>query len=68
MKKDMTLEQAMKKLDEITAKMADSSLQIDKSIKLYEEGIELVKFCDEKLKAAELKITQLTGEDEDEDE
>lgn len=68
MKKDMTLEQAMKKLDEITAKMSDSNLQIDKSIKLYEEGIELVKFCDEKLKAAELKITQLTDGDDNENE
>ncbi len=68
MKKDMTLEQAMKKLNEISEKMLDSSLSIDKSIKLFEEGLELSKFCEEKLNEAEIKITQLKNEVESENE
>lgn len=68
MKKDMTLEQAMKKLEEINDKMMDSNLPIDKSLKLFEEGLELVKFCEGKLNEAQLKITQLKNEVETEDE
>lgn len=66
MKKEMTLEQAMKRLEEITEKMQSESVTLDKSLKLFEEGSSLVSFCNEKLQQAQLKITQLTSDGEEE--
>lgn len=60
MKKDMTLEQAMKRLEKITDEMQSESITMDKSLKLFEEGTSLVAFCNEKLQEAQLKITNLT--------
>ncbi|MGN0464457.1 MAG: exodeoxyribonuclease VII small subunit, partial [Acutalibacteraceae bacterium] len=63
---EMTLEQAMKRLEEITEKMQSESVTLDKSLKLFEEGSSLVAFCNEKLQQAQLKITQLTSDGEEE--
>lgn len=65
MKKDMTLEQAMKRLEKITDEMQCESITMDKSLKLFEEGTALVNFCNEKLQEAQLKITELTETKED---
>ncbi len=65
MKKDMTLEQAMKRLEKITDEMQSESITMDKSLKLFEEGTALVNFCNEKLQEAQLKITELTETKED---
>ena len=65
MKKDMTLEQAMKRLEKITEEMQSESITMDKSLKLFEEGTALVNFCNEKLQEAQLKITELTETKED---
>ncbi len=69
MKKDMTLEQAMKRLEKITDEMQSENITMDKSLKLFAEGSELVNFCNEKLKNAQIKITKLTeSEDFSDDE
>lgn len=69
MKKDMTLEQAMKRLEKITDEMQSETVTMDKSLKLFEEGTALVTFCNERLQEAQLKITNLTeNKEETEDE
>lgn len=61
MKKEMSLEEALKKLEEITEKMQSEDIPVDKAIKLFEEGTQLVSLCKEKLDKASLKITELSG-------
>lgn len=69
MKKDMTLEQAMKRLEKITDEMQSDTVTMEKSLKLFEEGSALVTFCNEKLQDAQIKITKLTeGKDDIENE
>ncbi len=58
-KKDMEFEAAMKRIDEISAKLEDSTLTLDSSLALYEEGVALVALCRAKLEAAEQKISCL---------
>lgn len=65
MKKDMTLEQAMKRLEKITDEMQSESITMEKSLKLFEEGTALVSFCNEKIQQAQIKITELTENKED---
>lgn len=51
-----TLESAMQRITEIVTEMEEGSLPLETLIVRYEEGVGLVKFCQEKLDAAEKKI------------
>ena len=51
-----TLETAMQRITEIVSEMEDGSLPLEALIVRYEEGVGLVKLCQEKLDAAEKKI------------
>ena len=50
------LESAMARLEEIVNEMENEKLPLDKSLKLYEEGIGLVAKCSEELEAAKRNI------------
>ena len=56
---NMTFEQAIKRLEEIARMMEAGELPLEKSIELYAEGTKLSAYCNEKLSAAEQKITVL---------
>lgn len=55
----LTFDQAMKRLNEIVAALDKNELELEKAISLFEEGLQLVNFCEEKLKGFEGKIEQL---------
>ncbi len=55
-----TLEQSLKRLEEIVNRMEGGETPLDEAVELYEEGIAIAKECAEKLKAAELKIKKLS--------
>lgn len=59
MAKEMTYEEAQKKLDEIVGKMQDKDISLDDSIKYYQKACELLKFCKEKLTEANDKIQDI---------
>lgn len=46
----------MQRISEIVTSMEDGNLPLEKLIDAYEEGVELVKSCQEKLDAAEKRI------------
>ena len=65
-KKKVSLESAMTRLEEIVSEMENEKLSLDKSLKLYEEGIGLVARCSEELEIAKRKIQILQqGKDGD---
>jgi exodeoxyribonuclease VII small subunit len=55
-KKEISFEEALKKLEEISIKMGDTGLSLEESIKMFQEGMELSSFCNKKLEEAEKKI------------
>lgn len=59
---DLTYEQAVAELETIIGKLESGEASLDESISLYSRGMELSKFCKEKLDAIEKKISAL-GED-----
>ena len=59
-KNNIDFETAMKRIDEISAKLEDNTLKLDESLALYEEGVSLVAFCRAKLDEAHQKISCLT--------
>ena len=57
-----TFENAMKQLENIVHELESGNLSLDDSIKKFEEGIKLSKFCSAKLDETEKRITTLTKE------
>ena len=55
-------EDAMKRLEEITHRLEKGDLTLDESLKAFEEGMKLTKFCSDKLEEAEQKVTKLIKE------
>ena len=56
----LTFESAAERLEEIVRLLENGKAPLDDSLKLYEEGISLVRFCNEALEGAEKKIKILT--------
>lgn len=54
-----TFENALKSLEEIVSKMEAGDITLDQSLKKFEEGMDLVKFCEKKLKEAEGRVEKL---------
>ena len=57
--KDMTYEEAVKRLEEIANLLEKYEANLDDTIKLFEEATELTAFCNKKLTDAKQKITEL---------
>ena len=55
-KKKKSLEESMARLEEIAAELESEKLPLDKSIKLYEEGVKLAASCAAELDSAKRKI------------
>ena len=63
-KKTITFEAAMERLEEIARLLESGSEGLDASLKLYEEGVSLIRLCTQKLESAEqsVKILQMSEE------
>lgn len=55
----LSFEEAMKRLEEIAGMLENGKATLDESLSLYEEGIALIRHCNEKLLGAEQKIRTL---------
>jgi exodeoxyribonuclease VII small subunit len=55
-------EEAMARLEEIVRDLEEGQLPLEDSLKFFEEGMKLVKFCSNKLEEAEKKINILVRE------
>jgi exodeoxyribonuclease VII small subunit len=56
---NLTFEKAMKKLEQIVRELESGDQPLEKAIKKFEEGVQLSKFCSEKLDETEQKVTLL---------
>ena len=57
--KDLSFEEALKKLEGIVEAMESDELPLETLLARFEEGARLAKICQSKLTEAELKIQQL---------
>ncbi len=53
---NMTFEKAMERLEEIVRELETGEFDLDRAIEIFEEGIQLSKFCKKKLDEAEQKV------------
>lgn len=59
MKKTITYEQAMQRLEEIVNSFEQNSLQLDKLTAQLAEANELIAFCNEKLQKVETDVKKI---------
>ena len=57
--KKIKFQEAMKRLDEIVAKLNSGDLELEDAMDLFEEGITLTNQCERQLKEFENKMDQL---------
>ena len=55
-KENLTFESASARLEEIVKLLERGNTSLDESLKLYEEGVSLVRFCNDALDNAEKRI------------
>jgi exodeoxyribonuclease VII small subunit len=63
MAEELSFEEALRKLEEQVQVLSDGKLSLQEALENFEEGIKLFKFCNQKLKEAEQKVTELVEGD-----
>ena len=58
-KKNETFEEKMRRLEEIVRAMERGDVALDESLKLFQEGTELVRSCGKLLDEAELQVKMI---------
>ena len=53
-------ESALKSLEEIVVQLEAGDMTLDRALELFEEGINISRFCNSKLEEAERKVEVLT--------
>ena len=57
--KKIDFESSLKQLESIVEKLEDENINLEDSVKSFEEGVNLVKECQKQLQNAELKVKKL---------
>ncbi|WP_295481024.1 exodeoxyribonuclease VII small subunit [uncultured Sutterella sp.] len=63
----LTFEEALAELEDLTARMASGTVTLDESVKGYERGAQLLKRCRGELERAKISIERIRQENDVED-
>ncbi|MCF0107827.1 MAG: exodeoxyribonuclease VII small subunit [Bacilli bacterium] len=58
-KKEVNFQKELERLNEIVEKISSKVISLDESLKLYEEGTQIIKTLEDELKTAEEKIEKV---------
>jgi exodeoxyribonuclease VII small subunit len=59
-KETKSFEESLKRLEQIVEQLESGEVTLDRALEMYEEGVELSKFCIDRLTDAELKLRKLS--------
>lgn len=62
---ELTFEESLEKLEEIVEKLENGNVPLDEAIYEFNEAMQLVKVCNEKLNSAEESIAKIVDENGD---
>ncbi|MCB1405809.1 MAG: exodeoxyribonuclease VII small subunit [Rhodobacteraceae bacterium] len=57
---EMSFEEALKELEQVVREMESGTVELEKSIDIYDRGAQLKKHCEAKLAQAQARIEQIT--------
>ena len=58
---DLSFEEALEKLEAIVRDLENGQVSLNESVKYYEEGSKLMKYCEKKLTDARMKVEKISG-------
>jgi exodeoxyribonuclease VII small subunit len=58
---DLTLEERLRRLDEIVSALESGDVELDRGLELFEEGVRHIRNAERVLARAELKVEELVG-------
>ena len=58
-RKTVSMEEAFQELDAILEKLEGKDISLEDSFKVYQEGMELLKYCNSKIDKVEKKMLQM---------
>jgi len=59
---ELTFEKALAELEKLVAQMEGGSLSLEQALASHKRGLELARFCQERLEAAQRQVKVLEGE------
>ena len=59
-----SFESAMEQLETLVSKMESGDLSLEESLKAFEKGVHLTRFCQDQLQKADLKVQELNSKGE----
>ena len=59
---ELSFEQALAELEKIVKKMESGELSLEQALATHKRGLELAKFCQQRLEAAQQQVKVLEGE------
>lgn len=62
--KEMTLEEMFEQLDKVVKTMEQGETSLEESFRLYHQGMDMLKSCNEKIDKVEKKMLMLDSEGE----
>ena len=62
--KDLKLEEAFEKLEETIEKLQAEDITLEDSFKDYKQGMEILKYCSDKIDRVEKKVLKIEGNGE----
>lgn len=57
-----SFEAAYRELQQVVAQLEDGGLELERAVRLFERGSQLVKLCERIVEEAELRVTRLAPE------
>ena len=64
-KKEINIELSLERLESIVSNMESGETSLEKSLSLFEEGMDLVNQCQSQLKKAEQRVENLIADSKD---
>ena len=61
--KEKTFEDALERVQKIISDLEEGNIQLKSSVSKFNEGVELLKFCQKELKDAEMSIQKIVDKD-----
>ncbi|HDQ46299.1 MAG TPA: exodeoxyribonuclease VII small subunit [bacterium] len=61
--KQQTFESAFKRLQELVAALENGESTLEESLKAFEEGVSLIRFCSDVLDRAQARVDKLVEDD-----
>lgn len=62
-KREPTIEEAMKRIEQIVAQLEGGNIPLEDAIKVFAEGMDLINWCQKKLDEVQAKVQKILRED-----